>query len=100
MKTTMRFAVLLSLMFLGAAAVPRTAQASCVYPLRITITYWGWPAADGSVYCQYPVIGPWSPPTIVGQTVIDCDGTSTSWGDTSCTETKTTTRENCPPVCD
>jgi hypothetical protein len=100
MKTMMRFAVLLSLVVLVVAAVPQTAQANCEYPHRITIHYWGWPATDGSTFCTYPLIGPWTPRVIVGEQIIDCDGTTTSWGDLSCRDSTTTTVESCPPVCD
>ena len=62
--------------------VPGTAEAR----FRKITNYWGWVyPPDPYVHCS-PVIGPPLPPDLVGQVIRECDYTTWSWGDTSCTD--------------
>jgi len=81
------FAVLVSL----AVSIP----AQAVLCVKRTTTYWGFNYSDGSSSC-YVVIGPQPPFHVVGERVRECDGTTWSWGLTSCPD-YTVETEDCTP---
>lgn len=88
---------------LSAAAffIPTEAKAGCFYPKRTVVKYYGWYTNNGQdVICEMCCIGPYIPPTVVGEHITECDGTTWSWGFTHCSITETT-RTICPdPICD
>ena len=81
------FAIVVSL----AVSIP----AQAVLCVKRTTTYWGYNYSDGSSSC-YVVIGPQPPLEVVGERIRECDGTTWSWGLTSCPDFTVET-EDCPP---
>jgi hypothetical protein len=80
------------LLFAFCLAVPITSQA--VICSKKTTTYWGYDYGDGP-RCN-AVVGPPPGPIVVGEKVIDCDGTVIQWGLTCTNLTPTVTYEDCP----
>lgn len=106
-RVALRLSLLTLLVVL--AAHPK-AEAGCFTPHAVTTTYYGYiddsPGFEGTLWsCQPIIISPmhanhWG---VIGETVRDCDGNVSSWGDTtSCTGTGNVERtsESCPPICD
>ena len=58
-------------------------SASAVDARKIT-SYWGYYLSGGGTAC-YVLVGPPIPPEIIGQKIRECDGTTWTWGNTSCT---------------
>jgi hypothetical protein len=94
-------------LLLAGIALPRTADANCEYPRSQTTTFYAWVFSNYPPSCSGCNVGSpicnaltWQ---AIGQITIECDGTITSWGDTtSCTgaDNTTYTTASCPPVCD
>jgi len=103
MRLLKRLGVLAALgvvLAISSSDIPRRAEASCFYPQRVTTTYYGWYDINGNVICENP-FGPSIPPEVVGETIRECDGTTSSWGNTSCSFIgPETVREDCDPICD
>jgi len=100
--------LLIAALLVAGIALPRTANANCEYPRSQTTTFYAWvlgnypPSCSGCSNIGSPVCGAasWQ---VIGQITVDCDSTTTAWGDTtSCTDAGNTTytTESCPPVCD
>jgi len=94
-------------LLLAGIVFPRAANANCEYPRSQTTTFYAYVYLDSPPWCSgcpvgSPVCGgvSWH---AIGQITVECDGTTTSWGDTtSCTDNANTgyTTAPCPPVCD
>lgn len=102
LRTMLRTALLGSAVFLMAVATAPRAEASCEYPHKITMTYYAWVDSSGTiVFCHLPP--GWDTgsihPAVVGEKIIECDGSTTSWGDTTTCDPVVTV-ENCEPICD
>src|SRR5436305_1779682 len=91
-------------LFLAGVALPHTAKANCEYPRAQTTTFHAlvfgnYPPSCSGCNVGSPVCGAatWQE---IGQITVDCDGTTTEWGDTtSCTDIYNTTytSTSCPP---
>ena len=89
--------ILVSLFLLFASVGPaaqREAQAACYYPVGYHIEYWRLIACHGE--------GCVPQRQIVGEVWVNCDGTASSWGYTTCGGNTgcTSTLIECEPVCD
>ena len=73
-------------------------NAWAVVGVRRVTTYWGYYLSNGGTVCSV-LLGPPLPPEIIGQRIRECDGTTWSWGNTSCTDYAPTTEyEPCDGV--
>jgi hypothetical protein len=87
-------AVVLAVLLLAAMVPVPASAAECVK--KIT-SYWGYDVGGGEVLCQWD-LGPYIPPSVVGQKIRECDGYTWTWGHTTCTYyTPTIDYEDCPP---
>lgn len=70
-------------------------DASAVDARKIT-SYWGYyVGGNGDTACNV-IVGPSIPPEVIGQKIRECDGTTWSWGNTTCTYyTPTVEYEGC-----
>ncbi|MDP9122687.1 MAG: hypothetical protein M3O15_15180 [Acidobacteriota bacterium] len=103
-KAVIRLSFLL-LVFSGLADLQPRAAAGCFTPHSRTTTYYAYVDATGGFYgCTPVIIGPGVPFhwAVIGEQTVACDGTVSSWGDTtSCTKPANTVRSSqaCGQVC-
>ncbi|MEA2463977.1 MAG: hypothetical protein QOJ98_1724 [Acidobacteriota bacterium] len=111
-KSRVRVAVDVSLVLAVAMSaiiffIPTEAKASCYYPRRVVIKYFGYmyDSGDGgdTPHCNAPVVGPplpgVYPRTQVGERVTECDGSVTQWG-IVCSGDAEFSSTVCEPICD
>lgn len=74
------------------------AEAACYYPLARTTQYWYTNSCGGQPYYPGQVCN--DVLVLAGESGVDCDGNTWSWGNTSSHLYKTYHFEQCEPICD
>jgi hypothetical protein len=108
-KPLARLLLVLSFLALVMTVALPQAEAACFYPRSRTTTYYAWLNNGSNTFysCNYVIISPpmenythWD---VIGETTTECDGSVSSWGDTTtCTGSSNTvhTSQACEPICE